>query len=183
MESTKSSAARIWASCLGAGLIPVAPGTAGSAVAAVAYYLAAITLSNSELAVFCVASFFLASAITLGDGNRVRQQMEDADPQLVVSDEYAGMFLAYFFAVIIPTGFSVLAVTLLVFILFRIFDVSKPFGIRKLEPLPGGWGVLLDDLAAGMLAAGALQLLAGLAVIAGPFLTSHNPLDGIQTLP
>ena len=80
------------------------------------------------------------------------------------------MFLIYFVAAAIPTGLSAVTVTLTVFVLFRVFDVIKPFGIRKLEPLPGGWGVLLDDLAAGLWAAASLLLLAWIVQITGSIL-------------
>jgi phosphatidylglycerophosphatase A len=103
---------------------------------------------------------FFWSAVTLGDGNRLRRYMDDSDPQTIVSDELAGPFLA--FLLLVGIGHSVgqwLILALLGFVAFRIFDVLKPFGVRRLESLPAGWGILADDLLAGLYAALAVRLL------------------------
>jgi phosphatidylglycerophosphatase A len=78
------------------------------------------------------------------------------DSYRVVIDEIAGMCLSLLF---IPITLKTLLVGLL---LFRLFDIGKPFGIRKLEKLSGGWGVMLDDLLAGVYANVLLQV--GLAL-------------------
>ena len=84
------------------------------------------------------------------------------DPHEVVMDEVAGQALTYLgAAVVLPahvTGAQVALMTVVGFAFFRVFDIVKPWPIRKLEALPAGWGVLADDLAAGVFA-GVLLLL------------------------
>jgi len=75
------------------------------------------------------------------------------DPQFVVVDEAVGQWIALFAA---PVQWSY---ALLGLILFRIFDVWKPFPIRKIEHLPEGWGILFDDVAAGIYAMAIIQLI------------------------
>ena len=65
------------------------------------------------------------------------------DSGRVVVDEFAGMALALF---ALPGGWQTVAIA---FVLFRLFDIAKPLGIARLERLPGGWGVMADDLLAG----------------------------------
>lgn len=74
------------------------------------------------------------------------------DPSEVVIDELAGQWLALLY---LPRsiGFAIAA-----FIIFRILDITKPFPIKQLEGLPRGWGVMLDDLAAGFISFGIIQL-------------------------
>ncbi len=73
------------------------------------------------------------------------------DPGEVVADEFAGQAVTFMgIAAITPSQMIVAAV--LGFLLFRLFDIVKPWPIRKLEALPGGWGILADDLLAGVYA-------------------------------
>ncbi|MDP7340098.1 MAG: phosphatidylglycerophosphatase A [Vicinamibacterales bacterium] len=74
------------------------------------------------------------------------------DPGLVVIDEVAGMLVTL---VAVPVGFSG---ALVGFFAFRLFDIVKPFPARQAERLPGGWGVMVDDLVAGVYAQGVLRL-------------------------
>ncbi len=85
------------------------------------------------------------------------------DPREVVADELAGQavtFLAipFFTPVILTTG-QICIITSSGFLLFRLFDIAKPWPIRKLEKLPKGWGILADDLMAGVFAAIVLQIV------------------------
>jgi phosphatidylglycerophosphatase A len=75
------------------------------------------------------------------------------DPQFVVIDEVAGQWIALLGS---PADFrhGVIA-----FILFRLFDITKPFPVRHLEKLPGGWGIVFDDVAAGLYALGVASVL------------------------
>ena len=79
------------------------------------------------------------------------------DPREVVADEFAGQavtFLAIlFFLPVILTPGQICIITSVGFLLFRFFDIAKPWPIRKLEKLPKGWGILADDLLAGVFAA------------------------------
>jgi phosphatidylglycerophosphatase A len=71
------------------------------------------------------------------------------DPQFVVVDEVSGQLLTYLLA-LAPANWKYL---LLGFILFRVFDIWKPFPARQAESLPGGWGIMADDWVAGIYAA------------------------------
>jgi phosphatidylglycerophosphatase A len=75
------------------------------------------------------------------------------DPSVVVVDEAAGQMLAL---VAVPLQWKYLVVS---FILFRGFDIFKPFPLRRLERFPAGWGIMLDDLGAGLYAFLVMQLL------------------------
>jgi len=79
------------------------------------------------------------------------------DPREVVADELAGQALTFlavpFFITADISTRQILIITVLGFLLFRLFDIVKPWPIRKLEKLPAGWGVLADDLLAGVFAA------------------------------
>jgi len=75
------------------------------------------------------------------------------DPQFVVIDEVIGQWIALLFC-----PFDWLH-ALIALILFRLFDITKPFPARQLENLPGGWGIVFDDVAAGLYALGVASLL------------------------
>ncbi|HXN32382.1 MAG TPA: phosphatidylglycerophosphatase A, partial [Polyangiaceae bacterium] len=78
----------------------------------------------------------------------VARELDEKDPQLVVVDEVAG-FLVTMLPVTVPSWRTVA----IGFVLFRLLDVVKPWPVRRLEHLPGGWGIVLDDVAAGALGA------------------------------
>jgi phosphatidylglycerophosphatase A len=86
----------------------------------------------------------LAAAIGIPAATRVAQESGREDPGHVVIDEVAGQWLTL---VVCRPDWPHALVALL---LFRVFDITKPWPIRKLEALPGGWGIMLDDLAAGL---------------------------------
>jgi len=79
-----------------------------------------------------------------------------ADPGEVVADELAGQALTFFAVPLLATwpatGNQIWVTAILGFILFRLFDITKPWPIRKLEKLSSGWGILADDLLAGVYA-------------------------------
>jgi phosphatidylglycerophosphatase A len=84
----------------------------------------------------------------------VARESGQHDPQVVVVDEVAGLLVT-----MVPAGrpsFSAVAVG---FLVFRALDVLKPWPVRSFERLPGGWGIVLDDVAAGALGAGVLLAL------------------------
>jgi len=87
----------------------------------------------------------------------------NTDPREVVADELAGQavtFLAIpFFTPVILTPGQICIITSGGFLLFRLFDIVKPWSIRKLEKLPKGWGILADDLLAGVFAAFVLLIV------------------------
>jgi phosphatidylglycerophosphatase A len=133
----------------GAGYAPVAPGTAGSAVAAVGYYFLCGSLGPLGWAVLLLAAMAVGIAAATG-----LEEVWGKDPSPVVIDEAAGLL---FTVALLPHG----AVTAIAgFLLFRVLDILKPPPVRQLERLPGAWGIMADDVAVGIL--GNLLLRAGL---------------------
>src|SRR5262249_36908018 len=100
---------------------------------------------------------FLTALVVAGVGiwasSVVVTESGDKDPQRVVIDEAAGVLLTLSAVPATARG-VVLAVAF-----FRLFDITKPFPIRQTESLPGGWGVVVDDLAAGMWAAIVISII------------------------
>jgi phosphatidylglycerophosphatase A len=74
-----------------------------------------------------------------------------SDPREVVADELSGQSTTFLFITALPVN-SIWITVLLGFLLFRFFDIIKPWPIRRLEKLPKGWGILMDDLLAGVFA-------------------------------
>lgn len=90
----------------------------------------------------------LVAAIGVWASNRVARFSGNEDPQFVVIDEVSGQLFTYLFAVAAGNW----KYLLLGFILFRVFDIWKPFPARQAESLPGGWGIMADDWAAAVYA-------------------------------
>lgn len=141
MPRILDAGARLLATGIGSGHAPVAPGTAGSAVGLLMFWpLASLPLA-AQLAA-CVAAFVLGALAA----SRVARDTGKKDPGLVVVDEVVGMWVTL---VGLPFGAVTAAAG---FVLFRIMDVAKPWPARDLEGLPGGWGIMADDVAAGIYA-------------------------------
>jgi phosphatidylglycerophosphatase A len=131
----------------GAGLSPKAPGTAGSLVAVPLY----IALAPLPPLIYLLLVLALAG-LGVWACARTERDLGVHDHPGIVWDEIVGMLVALFHA---PVSWVWL---LLGFALFRLFDIWKPFPIRWLnDNVKGGWGIMLDDLAAGIVAAACLQ--------------------------
>lgn len=144
----------------GTGLVPGAPGTAASAVAILGHLCIFFVLDRgSATAVSAVVALAFAAATVIWGGEAERTHGA-RDPKWVVSDEVAGQLVAVA-GVGGPVGLVV------AFAGFRLLDIAKPFPISRLERLPGGWGILADDLAAGALVAVAIRIAAQLLPDAG----------------
>lgn len=130
----------------GCGHSPFAPGTAGSAGGMAAALGAWYWLGWSRGELIWATIALIGPAVWAAD--RVANSMGTKDPGRVVVDEVAGQWITLFGA----THYTP-ASLLLAFLLFRLFDVWKPFPARQLEALPGGAGIVADDLAAGVYAA------------------------------
>ncbi len=153
---------RLLTSCFGLGLLPLAPGTWGSLPPAVMFdllgYLGATPVTMAVvMTAFILAGGFicvrLAPAVIAATGKK--------DPREVVADEVAGQAVTFLLIVPFLSAFTtgqICTTTALGFLLFRLFDISKPWPIRKLEKYPAGWGILADDLLAGVYAGIALIL-------------------------
>jgi phosphatidylglycerophosphatase A len=132
----------------GAGYLKPGPGTYGSIFAVLLWYGAAnlfsptrttLAIATTLAAVLITLAGIPASTITARESSR-------KDPGFVVIDEVAGQLFAL---ILMPPNWQHAALALL---LFRLFDIWKPWPIRRLEALPTGTGIMLDDVAAGLLA-------------------------------
>ena len=134
-------AVRLLATGLGIGYVPWAPGTAGSLLG-IALCLPLRSLSEP---VYFGAALCL-TAVAVWVAGRTAAEFGQADPQPVIIDEIVGMLWA---AIALPPSLYDLTA---VFLLFRIFDGVKPAPISWLERVPGGAGIVADDVVAGLLA-------------------------------
>lgn len=141
------------ATFFGVGFLPLMPGTWGSAATVLLWALAARFI-RPELHFF-VALLVACAAIIAGipAASIVCRETGKKDPQIVVIDEVAGQMLTL---LLVPLGWKAF---LAGFILFRAFDMWKPFPLRRLEKLPEGSGVVMDDVGAGLYGFLVMQLL------------------------
>jgi phosphatidylglycerophosphatase A len=138
------------------GMVPIAPGTAGSAAGLLIY--AAVRLTHSPLVEAVVVLSMLV--IGLWSAGVVEQQL-GKDPRVVVIDEVLGMLMTLAFLDVNPIG------AVIGFLIFRVLDVTKPFPAGRLEHLHGGAGIMLDDAMAGIY--GNLVMRALIALAPGLF--------------
>lgn len=132
-----------------------APGTWGSA-AGVLYFL--LFFPRLGLAGNLLVSA-IAAYLAVGLCGEAEVRLRKKDPGEVVLDEFIAIPLCFLGWSALTRAWPVWAVALAGFALFRLFDILKPLGIRRLQALPGGWGVVVDDLAAALAACGALHAL------------------------
>jgi len=138
----KNILVRLLATGFYSGYSPVAPGTAGT-ILALLLYLFLPGLRGVNL--------LILSIITIITGIWVSSEVEKTDghdAQIIVIDEMAGMWVALLF---LPVGFQAVWL-ILPFCLFRLLDIFKPWPIDNLQNLPVGWGVMADDIMAGVMA-------------------------------
>jgi phosphatidylglycerophosphatase A len=138
--------AAVWIATGGfSGYAGIVPGTVGSLVGVVLY----LPLAASPFAVRFVGAAALCLLGVLASG-RLEEIWKIKDPKPVVIDEIAGMWITLLF---VPND---AAYFIAAFVLFRVFDVIKPFPGRQAELLNGGWGIMLDDVVAGIYAGAGL---------------------------
>ena len=140
--------AALFASGLYVGYMPVASGTWGSLWVPVLYYLVPANFFGS----FLVAATIVTVALGIPAAGRC-ERFWGGDPSKVIIDEVAGMLVTILF---LPLSARVVWAG---FFLFRLFDITKPPPARQAERLPGGWGIMVDDLMAGVYANLTLRLL------------------------
>ena len=133
--------ARLIASGLGSGFSPIAPGTAGSLLAVLLIFAAGEAWNTPVALSLTVILYFVGVAAC----NSAEKDWGHDNGRMVI-DEVAGMCLA---AAFMPARPGLLAAA---FFAFRFFDIVKPFPARRAEHLPGGWGVMTDDIVAGLYA-------------------------------
>jgi phosphatidylglycerophosphatase A len=165
--SAKPRLAVALATVFGTGRLPLVPGTFGSMVGvgvgwllartAAAHYAAGSALPHAFLAAYVAINLVLA-AVGVWAASRTSAWLRHKDPSSVVIDEVSGQMITFagFLGGLAALNWKSLVVG---FILFRGFDVLKPFPARRAEWLPGGWGVMADDWIAGVYAAIALWVV------------------------
>jgi len=141
------------ASVLHIGFIPGAPGTYASIATTLGYFLVAFLCSYRIIPALHLTAVCLISIIGVLTASNVSRSCGIEDPSFVVIDEVAGQLLTFLFLPV--SAFNLIAGTFA----FRLFDIWKPYPIRKLEPLGQGVGIMADDLLAGVYANVVLQLL------------------------
>jgi phosphatidylglycerophosphatase A len=145
--------ATLVATFFGIGRLRPGPGSWGSAAAVVLSAGVAYLLSPSLRTPVAIALAVLVTLIGIPAATRVSRASGVKDPQFVVIDEVAGQLITL---IAVPLTWKTF---LAGFILFRAFDIIKPPPVRQLERLPEGTGIVLDDVAAGILALVAMHLL------------------------
>ncbi len=142
----------IWAwtvaTFFGAGLGKPGPGTWGSVAAVILWLAVGWGFHPAPATLFVVLSAGILVSLILGvpAAGIVAQESGREDPGFVVVDEVAGQWITLLAS---PVDWRH---ALLALVLFRLFDITKPFPVRRLERLPGGWGIVFDDVAAGLYA-------------------------------
>ena len=121
------------------GKLPFAPGSWGSLGALLLWLLLPVTFSVH------LSVIIILFVLGVYSSSRMAQYLDDHDPSEVVIDEVVGMGISLF---MLPHNFWLYFLS---FILFRIFDILKPSFIYRIQNLSGGWGIMLDDVLAGLL--------------------------------
>ena len=144
MTKYKNFLHRLIATGFGAGYFPKAPGTAGAVLAAVIWYGLTFILSPCHL-LLATASLIVLFTFLGVRSSGVMEVYWGKDPSKVVVDEMVGMWIP-----LLAVNDGNLLFAFAAFFLFRLFDIFKPLGIRKMEAIKGGWGIMLDDILAGI---------------------------------
>ncbi len=140
------SLSKIIATFFGVGYFPVAPGTLTSLIVVLLYKFYLHRLSWP----FYLLLLFLLFLVAIFTSTKYSLEIKKHDPRRIVIDEAFGQLLVLFqIGESWGTGWLPL---LSCFLLFRIFDIIKPFPIKKVETLPEGWGIVMDDLVAAVYA-------------------------------
>ena len=160
----------------GSGFSPLAPGTAGSAAAAVIYCGVMLLLpADADFLIRWLTVLLMAAlGFSIGVWATGRMSTDDnPDPGTAVWDEFVGMWLTALPTTTLPwigwqhpsTLFWIAGWVAAAFIVFRAFDTLKPWPCRRLERLHGGWGIMLDDAAAAVWGALTMQVLFSAAAL------------------
>jgi phosphatidylglycerophosphatase A len=157
VEATGKKTPWAWAvaTFFGAGLGKPGPGTWGSVAAVLLWAGVAWGFHPAPQTLLLVLGCGIALAIAVGvpAATIVERESGRKDPGFVVIDEVAGQWIA------LLGGRASWPHALLALLLFRLFDIFKPFPVRHFERLPEGWGIVFDDVAAGLYAWGVMWLL------------------------
>ena len=137
--SVPDKLARLLTSGFYTGKAPIASGTCGSLLALLLYFLIPLHRDITLYLIFTISLLILGALLS----NRISRLLGDSDPSEIVIDEICGFYVACFMLPPEPL------VVVPVFFLFRFFDIVKPFPANLLEKMPGGDGIMADDIIAG----------------------------------
>ena len=148
---------RLLTSVFGLGLLPKAPGTWGSIPSVIIFALVCHYAGTSCSIIIAMGiTILISSIVCVKCSPSVIKLVGKKDPGEIVADETAGQAVTFLAAAFLGVNTfdnaHIFMTAILGFLLFRIFDIAKPWPIRKLEKYPDGWGILLDDLLAGAFA-------------------------------
>lgn len=138
----------------GVGFFPYGPGTMGALFAIVVWYLLSLLVSMPSLIGITLALVVLFTFLGAWSAT-VSERYWGEDPSRVVIDEVVGQWIVL---LAIPANFQLWHVVVAL-ALFRFFDIVKPLGVREMENFKGGWGIMADDILAGVYGFIVLQLL------------------------
>lgn len=144
---------RAFAGGFGAGHMPLAPGTWGALEGIVLVYAIGAFFPAGKDWILVGATLILG-VLAVFASDRVARSLKKSDPQEIVADEIVGQMICFLWIPVTPANL------LVGFALFRIFDISKPFPAGRAEHLPGGLGIIADDVVAGLYAGIALRIMA-----------------------
>ena len=150
----------------GTGYLPLAPGSWASAAVCLIFIAASFGWANGSIwPAVCMAGLaILASVACVGLGEFTQSTCGERDPHRCTIDEWAGQALTLALLPPAPSQAEALVAAGVGFGTFRLFDIVKPPPARRLEKLPAGWGILLDDVAAAVYAIAVGNLILRLAL-------------------
>jgi phosphatidylglycerophosphatase A len=155
---------RLLTSCFGLGWLPLAPGSWGSLPSAIIFGLACYYGGSAAIVMSLMAVLVIAGSLVCVKFSHVAVAATGKeDPNEVVADEIAGQALTFLAMPLIMndvSGRQIVSIVALGYFLFRLFDTVKPWPSYRLEEIHGGWGILADDLMAGVYAGIALFISA-----------------------
>lgn len=131
----------------GTGFVPGAPGTVGAFLALVIWYVLYLFVAPASLFWITVALIVVTTVVGAWT-SRVMERYWGEDPRTVVIDEFVGTWIPLLVAAT-PDKWPTALLALAGFAAFRLIDIFKPLGCRKMERFGNGWGVMLDDVLAG----------------------------------
>jgi len=141
----------------GVGYLPLAPGTFGSLVGVGMFLLLAHVIAGNALVAVILALIIAVTLAGIWAGSRIEQLSGRKDPGKVVVDEVAGQLIALFPLTLFAQWST--GIVILSFILFRFFDIVKPYPANRLQELDGGIGIMFDDLIAGVYSAVVVSII------------------------
>ena len=123
------------------GKLPLAPGTWSSFIASLLWFFLFDDIDLIVLPIITILIFFIG----IVSSQKIINDTNENDPSRIVIDEWVGQWITFTF---IPVNLSNFVIGL---VLFRFFDIIKPFPVKSAEKLTGGWGIMIDDVIAGIM--------------------------------